>query len=131
MGAVFYLPILVGFFLAFFVFSEGWQLTGLILAFAAFLAFAAAAKHYRFKIFKFFFVGFAALMLIYELIHAGIGSNRSLSTTSQWNVGFLGIGIIFAVLLISLLFSLFFFTRTITNIYADIIKPKGFLAPLG
>ena len=43
---IFYLPLLVGFALAFFSESYGWQLVGFILGFLGLLAFAAGSSHF-------------------------------------------------------------------------------------
>ena len=64
-SAVFYFPLLIGFFLAFFTKSYPWQLTGLLLSNLGLASFAAASKHFLSKISKFFFLGIGALMIAY------------------------------------------------------------------
>ena len=122
---VFYLPILAGFVLAYFTKAYAWQLVGLLLGFIVLLAFAAGSHHFDNKVFKYFFVGFAGLIIFYELVHAGIGSNRALTTYNQWNGGYLGIGIIYALLLISLLFSIYLLSKAIKTIYQHHLKPNN------
>ena len=121
---LFYLPLLVGFSLAFFSESYGWQLVGFILGFLGLLAFAAQYKHFTSKIPKYYFAATGALMVAYLLIHAGIGSNRSLSTYDQWNTGYVGIGILIALLILALLFSLYLLSKVLRTIYDYHIQPK-------
>lgn len=64
-AAIFYLPLLVGFFLSFFTKSYPWQLTGLLLGHAGVGSFAAGSHHFDNKIPKFFWAGISALMVGY------------------------------------------------------------------
>lgn len=130
-GAVFLLPLIIGFFLAQFVGSYPWQITGLLIFNLIFLALAASSKHFNSKIVKGYFILSTILIIAYELIHAGIGSNRALSTTDQWNIGYLGIGILFALLLLALLFSAYLIYKTVQCIYKNIIKPHGWFPKYG
>lgn len=130
-ASVFYLPLLVGFFLSFFTKSYPWQLTGLLLGHAGLGSFAAASHHFDHKIPKFFFAGISALMVGYELVHAGVGSNRALSTYDQWNTGYLGIGLIYAMLLAGIIFSGYLVYKLLTHLYRNIIKPFGCFPKLG
>ena len=114
---VFYLPLLIGFVLAYFTKAYGWQLLGLILGFFGLLAFAAGSNHFDNKIPKYYFVATGGLMVAYGLVHAGIGSNRALSTFDQWNTGYLGIGLIFAMLIIAAIFSAYLLYKAIRTIY--------------
>lgn len=122
---IFYLPLLVGFFLAYFTKAYAWQLVGLILGFLGLLAFAGASKHFTSKVPKYYFAATGGLMVAYELVHAGVGSNRALSTYDQWNTGYLGIGIIFALLLIAILFTIYLLIKAFRSIYDNHIKPRG------
>jgi hypothetical protein len=81
--SVFYLAILFGFFISFFINNYSWQLAGLVVSTALFLAFTAASDHFTSKIVKYLFMIFAALMIAYLLLHAGIGSNRSVLACDQ------------------------------------------------
>lgn len=56
-------------------------------------------------------------MLAYQLVHAGIGSNRALSTYDQWNTGYLGIGLIYAMILAAIIFSGYLIYKLLTNLY--------------
>ena len=116
-ASVFFLPLIVGFFLAFFISSYPWQFTGLILFNLLFLSFAAASSHFEDNVFKYYFIGVTGLMIIYELVHAGIGSNRALSTIDQFNTGYIGIGIIYAMLLTALVFSVYLLYKTFSGIF--------------
>lgn len=127
-AAVFFLPLLAGFVLSFFTKAYAWQLTGLLLGFLGLTSFAAASSHFDNKIPKYFFVCIGLLMIAYELVHAGIGSNRALSTYDQWNTGYLGVGIIYALLLTGIIFSGYLIYKLVSNIYGNIIKPYGCLA---
>ena len=115
-GSVFFLPLIIGFFLAFFISSYPWQFTGLILFNLLFLSFAAASSHFDNNVFKYYFIGVTGLMIIYELVHAGIGSNRALSTIDQFNTGYIGIGVIYAMLITALVFSVYLLYRTLNGI---------------
>lgn len=129
-AAVFYLPLLAGFVLSFFTKSYPWQLTGLLLGFLGLTSLAAALKHFTNKIPKFFWIAIGILMIGYLLVHAGIGSNRALSTYDQWNTGYLGIGIIYAMLLAGVIFSGYLVYKLLRNLYDNIIKPYGCLSRL-
>jgi len=124
-ASVFYFPLLAGFVLSFFQKSYPWQLTGLLLGNAALGSFAAGSAHFESKVPRFFFAGIGALTVAYELVHAGVGSNRALSTYDQWNTGYLGIGIIYAIMLAALIFSGYLLYKLIYNLYSNIIKPFG------
>ena len=128
---IFYLPLLAGFVLAFFTQAYAWQLFGLIIGFIGLLAFAAASSHFISKVPKYYFAITAGLMVAYELVHAGIGSNRALSTYDQWNTGYLGIGIIFALLLFAVIFSAYLLAKAIQTIYKYFVAPGGCFPRLG
>jgi hypothetical protein len=64
-AAVFYLPLIIGFFLSFFTKTYPWQLAGLLLSNLAFTSYAAASHSFLSKIPKFFLVGIGALMIGY------------------------------------------------------------------
>jgi hypothetical protein len=127
-AAMFFLPLLVGFVLSFFTKTYPWQLTGLLVGFLGLTSFAAASKQFTSKIPKYFFVGIGLLMIAYQLVHAGIGSNRALTTYDQWNTGYLGVGIIYALLLAGIIFSGYLIYKLLSNIYNNIIKPYGCLS---
>ncbi len=78
--SVFCLAIIFGFFISFFIKDYPWQLAGLILSTALFLA---ASDHFTSRIVKYLFIIFAVLMIAYLLLHAGIGSNRSVIACDQ------------------------------------------------
>lgn len=124
-GAVFMLPLLLGFFLAQFTHNYPWQITGLLVFTVLFFAFAASSNHFDNPIPKIYFVVSTILMIGYVLLHAGIGSNRALSTVDQWNIGYLGIGILYALILTALLFSIYLIFKTLNCILTNIIKPRG------
>lgn len=64
-------------------------------------------------------------------MHAGVGSNRALSTYDQWNTGYLGIGIIYALLLAGIIFSGYLLYKLFTNLYKNIIVPFGCFPKIG
>jgi len=123
--SVFALPIIFGFFLAYFIHSYPWQLTGIIFATALLLCFAVAASHFDNIIYKIYFIVFTLLMLAYLLLHAGIGSNRAIGTYDQWNTGYLGIGLIYAMLLSAIIFSAYLLYKSFRGIYDNHLK-NGF-----
>ena len=102
---LFLLAIVFGFFLAFFIKNFAWQLAGLIFFSALFLSFIIASKFFTDKIMKIFFIIFMGLMVAYLFLHAGLGSNRSISTFDQWNTGYFGIGLLYALIIASVLFT--------------------------
>lgn len=124
-GAVFMLPLIIGFFLAQFIGSYPWQITGLLIFNVIFFAFVASSKHFDSKVAKIYLILSSILLIAYELVHAGISSNRALSTIDQWNIGYLGVGLLLALLLAALLFSMYLIFKTIRCIYTNIIKPRG------
>jgi hypothetical protein len=109
--AVFGLAIIFGFFIAFFIRDFGWQIAGILFFTVLFLAFTVAASFFVNKVIKIFFIIFMILMLAYLLLHAGIGSNRSIGTYDQWNTGYLGIGILYALLITAILFTAYLLYR--------------------
>ncbi len=103
--AVFGLAIIFGFFIAFFIKDFAWQLAGILFFAVLFLAFTLSGSFFINKVMKVFFVIFMILMIAYLLLHAGIGSNRSIGTYDQWNTGYLCIGILYALLITAILFT--------------------------
>lgn len=61
-------------------------------------------------------------MLAYLLLHAGIGSNRSIGTYDQWNTGYLGIGIIYAMIITAILFTAYLLYKFFKEMYANYHK---------
>ena len=120
--AVFALPIIFGFFLSYFIHSYPWQLTGIIFGTALFLCFAAIGSHFFNVIHKIYFIIFTLLMLSYLFLHAGIGSNRAIGTYDQWNTGYLGIGLIYAMLLSAIIFSAYLLYKSFRGIYDNHLK---------
>ena len=82
-----------------------------------FLSYAAASDHFDEKVFRYYFVGVTGLLVVYELVHAGIGSNRALNTFDQWNSGYLGIGLIYAMLLTAAIFSGYLLYKTFWGLF--------------
>lgn len=124
-AAIFFLPLLAGFVLSYFTRTYPWQLTGLLLGFLLLTSYAIAARVFDNKVPKFFWAGLGILMIGYLLVHAGIGSNRALSTYDQWNTGYLGIGIIYAMILAAAIFSGYLLYKLAGHIFNNIIKPFG------
>lgn len=100
--SVFFLFILYGFFTSFFIDSYPWQFTGLIIITAAFLAFTAIGDQFQSRFVKYFWIIFAALMIAFLLLLAGIGSNVSSAPCNEENMGYLGIGFLYLLILASL-----------------------------
>lgn len=122
---VFLLPLLAGFVLSYFTRTYPWQLTGLLLGVLALTAYAIVSGAFENKIVKYFVAGLGVLTLAYLLVHAGIGSNRALSTYDQWNTGYLGIGIVYALILAAAIFSGYLLYKLASHIYNNIIRPHG------
>ena len=102
---VFLLPILFGFFLAFFITNFAWQLVGIINFTSLFLTLVIASKLFKNKILKIFFVLYLFFLLAYLFLHAGLSSNRTVGTFGQWNAGYFGIGLLYAFLITAILFT--------------------------
>ncbi len=115
--AVFTLAIVFGFFIAFFIHNFAWQLTGILAFSILFLAFTVSASFLLNKIIRVFFIIFMVLMLAYLLLHAGIGSNRSIGTYDQWNTGYFGIGLLYALLITAIIFSAYLIYRFFKEMY--------------
>ncbi len=60
-------------------------------------------------------------------MHAGVGSNRALSTYDQWNTGYLGIGILYALILVGVIFSGYLLYKLFQNLYRNFVNPYGCL----
>jgi hypothetical protein len=129
-ASVFYLPLLIGFFLSFFTNTYPWQLTGLLLSNLAFTSYTAATSTFISKVPKYFLIVIGALMIAYELVHAGVGSNRSLSTYDQLYTGYLGIGILYALILVGILFCGYLLYKLFQNLYKNFLNPYGCLPKL-
>lgn len=126
-GAIFYAPLVVGFFLSYFIGAYPWQIAGLLVTNLLMSAFIASSSHFTSKAPQFLLFITTALLAIYELIHAGIGSNRSLSTFDQYNSGYLAIGIIYALILVGIIFSGYQIFSLVKKIYNGIIAKDGCL----
>jgi hypothetical protein len=81
--AIFYLAIAYGFFISFFIENYAWQITGLVLTTGALLAFAAVNGHFNSLGIKIFWIIFAALLLAFLFLLAGLGSNSSAAPCDQ------------------------------------------------
>lgn len=81
--AIYFLAVIYGFFCSFFISDYPWQLTGLILATAGVLAFAAVNSHFLSLAMKVFWIVFCALLLAFLFLLAGIGSNASAAPCDQ------------------------------------------------
>ena len=64
-GAVFLLPLIIGFFLARFTNRYPWQITGLLVFNLIFLAFIASSKNFNSKIPKAYFIISTLLLIAY------------------------------------------------------------------
>ena len=129
-ASLFFLSILTGAFIAFFIFDFPWQLAGIIAAFAIFFGFTAFSRHFDNRIFKYFFLGMSALIIIYLLIHAGLASNRALGTTEQLNVGYLAIGILYATILAAIIFCIYLLYLALSYIYKNFIAKGKYIRRL-
>lgn len=75
-------------------------------------------------------MGLTGLLIAYLLIHAGVGSNRALGTTDQLNVGYLGIGILYAVIIAAIIFCIYLIYLTISFIFKNFIKNGKYIRRL-
>jgi hypothetical protein len=62
------------------------------------------------------------LMIAYLLLHAGIGSNRAIGTYDQWNVGYFGIGILYALIITAILFTIYLLYKFFKEAYENHLK---------
>lgn len=77
----------------------------MIVSSAIFLGFILASTFIKDKIIKGFLVVFLVVIIGYLFLHAGIGSNRTMATFDKWNIGYVGIGLLYALILTSILFT--------------------------
>ena len=127
--AVFYLFIFYGFFTSFFYSSYPWQLTGLILLTAAFGFFAFMNTAFDSVIIKYFWVIFSLLMLAFLLLLAAMGSNVSTAPCGQENLGYLAIGLLYAMLIAALIASLYLLWLTLLSLYSNYCKGRPMVVP--
>lgn len=128
--SVFYLAVLFGFFISFFIYSFPWQITGIIVSTALFLAFAAASSHFIDNFSRYFWIIFSILMIAFLLLLAGVGSNVSTASCDQENLGFLGIGFLYAMMIAALILSGYLIWKTGSFIYDHHIGNGKFFTPL-
>ncbi len=125
--SIFYLAIFYGFFTSFFYNNYPWQLAGLVVITALFGFFAFRSNQFDSNIIKYFWVIFALLMLAFLLLLAAIGSNMSGAPCGQENLGYLGIGFIFALILASLVACAYLAWITIYSLYDYFCKSGPFI----
>lgn len=77
---MFILPVVFGFFLAYFINNFAWQVVGLIISSTLFIGYIIASKFIQDKIIKAFLVIFYIFIIGYLFLHAGLGSNRTMGT---------------------------------------------------
>lgn len=128
--AVYFLAVVYGFFCSFFISDYPWQLTGLILATAGLLAFAAASNHFQSQAMRVFWVVFCALLLAFLFLLAGIGSNASAAPCDQESLGYLGIGFLYALILAALMVCCLLLWFTLYGLYSNYFKDKHFVVSL-
>ena len=92
--------------------------------------FALANMQFDSTIMKYFWVLFSLLMLAFLFLIAAIGSNVSSTPCGQENLGYLGIGLIYAMILLSLLACGYLLWNTMRNIYTYYFKNKDFIVNL-
>lgn len=128
--SVFYLAILYGFFTSFFYNSYPWQLAGLIIATALFGFFAFQSSQFESPIIKYFWVLFSLLMLAFLLLLAGLGSNISGAPCGQENLGYLGIGFLYGLLILGLIATGYLLWITIFHIYDKFFKGQPLIVDM-
>jgi hypothetical protein len=106
-----------GFFLSFFITSFGWQLAGLLVFAVFFLSIVIGGSFFKNKMIKLFFIIYILLLIGYLLLHAGLGSNRTIGTYDQWNTGYFGVGILYAFIITAGLFSAYLVYRLFKEMY--------------
>ena len=123
-ASVFYLAIFYGFFTSFFFNNFAWQLTGLIIITTLFGFFALVNSQFNSTIIKIFFVLFALLLLAFLFLLAALGSTVSTSPCGQEGLGYLGIGFLYALVVLSLIASLYLVWFTLFNMYSHFWKDR-------
>lgn len=129
-ASIFFVSILFGLFTACFITDFAWQIAGLVTALAVFFGFVAFSRHFDNRVFKYYFMGVTSLLVIYLLLHAGVGSNRALGTTDQLNVGYLGIGILYAAILAAIIFCIYLLYLTFSYIFKNFIRNGNYIRKL-
>ena len=125
--SVFYLFIAYGFFTSFFYNNHAWQLAGLITATTLFGFFAFVNSLFTSIIIKIFWVIFSLLMLAFLLLLAALGSNVTTSPCGLENLGYLGIGFLYALIIMAIIASLFLLWLVLYHIYSSYCKGKPFI----
>lgn len=108
----------MGFFLSFFIGSFGWQLAGLLVFSVLFLSFIVAGSFFDNKVIKAFLIIYSVLLIGYLLLHAGLGSNRSIGTYDQWNTGYLGVGLLYGFIIAAIIFTAYLVYRMFEEMYS-------------
>lgn len=79
---------------------------------------------------RIFWILFAALLLAFLFLLASLASNSSSAPCDHETIGYLGIGLLYALILLALLASLLIFWFTIFGIYNNYFKNKKFIVNL-
>lgn len=104
--------------------NSNWQIAGLIVVSALFMAFAAAGDHFDSKMIKVFWILFSALLIAFLLLLAAMGSTRSVAACDLENLGYLGIGFLYMLIVLSLIMCLYLLWQTCLNLYFGFFKSK-------
>jgi hypothetical protein len=84
---------------------------------ALFLAFVIASPFFKNMVIKVFLALYIFVFICYLFLHAGLGSNRTINTFDQWNMGYYGIAILYAFILTSIFFTCYLIYNFIKNAY--------------
>lgn len=103
--------------MSFFITSFGWQLAGMLVLSVLFLSMVVGGSFFKNKVIKAFLIIYTALLIGYLLLHAGLGSNRSIGTYDQWNTGYLGVGLLYGFIITAILFTAYLVYRTFKDMY--------------
>lgn len=83
------------------------------------MALAIGSSFFVNKVIQVFIIVFMFFIVAYLLLHASISSNRSIGTYDQWNTGYIGIALLYGLLLTSISFTVYLIYRSFKEMYGN------------
>lgn len=126
-SCLYYKLILFGWCLSFFRGRGTFQLIGIIGINSAFLLYTLFSSFFHTKLYKIYFASQLLLMVAFELLIAGISSEKGLSTEGMLNFGYFGICLIYLMLIPALLLSLWRIWDFLKHLFINYFSRGKFL----
>lgn len=124
---LYYKMMLFAWFASFFIGKSTYQLFGMLTLNGIFLMATLFSEFFTSSVYKYFFVSQILTLMAYEFLVAGLGSDRGLSTSGFLNLGYLGIGLIYANIIPSFLLSCYRVWFTLKHIFMNYFAKRKFL----